>query len=331
MRINRTYLTLLVLLLVFFTGCAGRKSAGREATDNGPKFTEIVSSTGVPLGSLRQLDSFPLYELRYKASYSLAETLIPPERKHGNFFACTCIAAVDGRGHRILGRNFDWYRHPALVLHTAPSNGFASISLVDISYLGYAAESSLTDAPDRLIEAPFLPFDGMNEKGLAVGMMAVDSADSGLDPAKTTVDELLLIRLMLDGAADVAEAVAIAAAYNIDFGNVPIHYLVTDSRGASAILEFAGGRLVVTKPRQSWQISTNFIFAGLDSFAGRCPRFDAASLELERSRGTLVAPFNLLEAVSQENTIWSSLYDLESKSLNLVMDRQWGRPYKFSL
>ena len=36
----------------------------------------------------------------------------------------------------VLGRNFDFDDHPALLLHHRPPGAYRSISLVDIAYLG---------------------------------------------------------------------------------------------------------------------------------------------------------------------------------------------------
>ena len=51
-----------------------------------------------------------------------------------------------------MGRNFDWGLHSALVLFTDPPvpGAYASVSMVDISYLGYDPNHSPLDAPERL-------------------------------------------------------------------------------------------------------------------------------------------------------------------------------------
>jgi penicillin V acylase-like amidase (Ntn superfamily) len=75
--------------------------------------------------------------------------------------------------------------------------------------------------------------------GLAVGMMAVDEADSGADPAKATLGELEVIRLLLDRAANVGEALDLLESVNIDFsGGPPLHYFIADASGKSAVVEF---------------------------------------------------------------------------------------------
>ena len=48
-----------------------------------------------------------------------------------------------------------------------------------------------------LLNAPFIPIDGMNEKGVAIGMMAVPSVQLPFDPAKRTTTDLGMIRVVL--------------------------------------------------------------------------------------------------------------------------------------
>jgi penicillin V acylase-like amidase (Ntn superfamily) len=83
---------------------------------------------------------------------------------------CTCFSVKTEQGNQLLGRNFDWEDHPALLLYTDPPDRYASVSMVDISYLGYAKSDAPEENPGGLLRSPLLPFDGMNEKGLAVGM-----------------------------------------------------------------------------------------------------------------------------------------------------------------
>jgi len=75
---------------------------------------------------------------------------------------------------------------PCYYIHT--SRGYASVSMVDITYLGFKESQlkNLTDLPieDRLalLDAPSMPFDGMNEHGLVIGMAAVPADQIEPDP-----------------------------------------------------------------------------------------------------------------------------------------------------
>ena len=81
----------------------------------------------------------------------------------------------------------------------------------------------------------------MNERGVAVAMAAVPEARS---PRGDAVGSLGVMRLVLDRAANVDEAIAIFRATAVDFtGGPPLHYMVADAAGASAVIEYVRGRV----------------------------------------------------------------------------------------
>ena len=86
------------------------------------------------LASLRRLDDHPLYLMTYEGDYDelagVAETPTPEP------FGCSLFVATGDPTRALFGRNFDWDDHPALLLRTSPPDGYASMSIVDISYLG---------------------------------------------------------------------------------------------------------------------------------------------------------------------------------------------------
>ncbi len=313
------------------------KARFERATGSAPN--EMFASGDTPIGKLRKLDEFPLYELEYSISYDPERYLVAPKTgalpRAEPDFACSCFAALDARGNRAFGRNFDWDRHPILVLLAAPEGAYASISLVDLHYLGYGPGKSPLDDPAALADAPRLPFDGMNEKGLAVGMMAVPSADGGADPAKPTVGELGLIRLALDRAATVDEAIAVMGSYNVDFSDVPLHYMVADASGASAVVEYPAGKPVVLRGTATWQAATNFVMSETPepNWTSMCRRYRVASETLGGSKGALGpgGTLGLLSDLSQNSTIWSSAYGLSTRELTLCVDRKWDTAYQWKI
>ncbi len=302
-----------------------------------------------PLRSLvtfRQVDDYPLYVMHTYEDYhfgSFLETGIQAdvslrwgELGPAQQWACSCFATLNGEGQAILGRNFDWFNQPALLLYTHPADGYASASMVGISYLGFdTGEPSWLDRM-RLLEAPYLPFDGMNEAGLAVGMMAVPHAQAGDDPRRVTIGSLHAIRLLLDNAASVDEAISLLQAYNLDWeGGPPLHYLVADSFGDSAVIEFLGGAMSVVRNEESWQVSTNFILT--DRAPGEatslCPRYASASKALQEAEGDLsdAEAMSLLEEVSQQITMWSVVYNMATGDISVAVGREYDRVHEFDL
>jgi len=301
----------------------------------------VRAADGSNLGLLRQLSNYPLYELRYEAPYHVGVLPISPVYPASSVqaeraFACTCFSAIAASGNRVMGRNYDWSDHPVLVLITKPAGGYASVSVLDMSFLGYSSENDPLRHPARLVDAPSLPCDGMNERGLAVGMMAVDEAKSPNGPGMPVIGALGLMRVLLDNAATLEEALALMGKYYVAFGQgTPIHYFVADRSGASAVVEYFKRQLRVFRAERPWQVSTNFIFAQTSEVVGRalCWRYARATDRLSKTDGRLdpTGIFGLLEAVSQPSTGWSSSYDLTEASLELALGRKYATTYRWTL
>jgi len=312
-----------------------------------PTLTAELNSSGLSadqvasLESLRLLDRYPLYSMYLYGNYSLAENAHPDtntdffSQKETGTWACSLFTAIADPGSRLFGRNFDWDYSPALLLFTDPPNGYASVSMVDIAYLGYEGNrgSQLLDLPlsERvgLLDAPFLPFDGMNETGLAVGMAAVSESPQPETPSRQTIDSLLVIRFVLDNAQSIDEALDIFRQYRLDWGRGPaLHYLVADQTGRSVLIEFWEGEMVVIENNKDWQAATNFLQSVYaEDLDGVCNRYDSITDQMEAADGRLSAEraVALLAAVSQSNTQWSVVYSQGDGAVRVVMGRNYDQ------
>lgn len=295
------------------------------------------------LVSLRKVDEFPLYSMTYRSDYGfLEETGIdqPPLREIGtrqseSDFACAVFFARTPQGETLLGRNFDWKHKPTMLLYTDPPDGFASVSMVDIAYLGFEPGELTLEDLRNLKRAPFWPFDGMNERGVAIGMMAVPDKPGLRDPAKPTLDSLAVIRLVLDYAGNLEEALELIQSVNIQFGSGPwLHYLVAD-RHNSAVVEILPDRMNVIRNQQPWQVATNFLLSDLSEAEAdsACPRYQTASNELEAAQGVIdsVEAMELLGAISQDNTVWSVVYNLSTTEIRVAMGRDYDDAHNFKM
>jgi hypothetical protein len=295
------------------------------------------------LGSLEKVSDYPLYTLTYNLAYSgfPGAPTPQPAPADGGEWACSLFAALGQAEGFQFGRNFDWHFSPALLLYYDPPQGYASVSMVDIAYLDFDAQTvrRLNELPlaERapLLDAPGMPFDGMNEHGLAIGMAAVPEGDMEPDSARPTIGSLGIIRLVLDNARTAAEALAIFERYNIAMSDgPPLHYLVADRAGAALLVEFYEAKMVVTPAKNSYHLATNFLVAAApETPAGQCWRYDRLTERLAEQGGALdpEESMTLLAEVSQENTQWSVVYGLHSGEVRVVMGRQDERPLTFSL
>lgn len=335
---KRTHFLYLTCILVgILTGCTIRQAGQIESFD--------VVGNADQFSTLEQISDYPFYEYSYPGDYGFDDYLKTGEYDNErtalfaqNDFACSCFAGFGDENQAIFGRNFDWYYHPILILFTQPSSGYRSVSMVDISYLGYDAQKIPMDDPDALLYAPYIPFDGMNEMGFAIGMMSIAHAEGGNDPEKRTIDSLELMRLLLDHAASVHQALILIQDYNVDFGEIPVHYLIADKDGHSALIEYINGEPKVIPNDENWQASTNFLISEtsfpLNDLA--CSRYALLEQELWNFDGKLDMEkgMELLDKVSQTGdfaTRWSVVYDLSHTRIQVAVGGNYSEIYEFSL
>ena len=246
-------------LLLFAILCISMLASSACASKTASPPASPVERT---LASLEKVDDHPLYVMHYEGAYTSGDEDVEQDTgTEGNIpsWGCSLFAALGDADAMVYGRNFDWEHSPAVLLFTAPPDGYASVSLVDIAYLGFTETEArdLTKLPldERrpLLDAPYWPFDGMNEYGLTVGMAAIPDSLMPHDPAKKMIGSLGIIREMLDHARTVDEAIAVMGSYNVDMGGGPaIHYLIADATGKAALVEFYESEMVIIPNDKAW-------------------------------------------------------------------------------
>lgn len=188
-----------------------------------------------------------LYEVHYTADYKLDEALranissamdlfdfvgqhlydsIPRMEGNGEISfmpGCSAFAVNDkATGNYLMGRNYDFCHTDTstgtkkyipisvFVVHTAPEGGKKSISFVDGLNLGYAQgaySDGLTDL-STLVGLPYAALDGINEDSFAIGVLSLNEAPTMQnDPTKTNIGTTVAIRMLLDRASTVKDAI----------------------------------------------------------------------------------------------------------------------------
>ncbi len=310
----------------------------------------LSANQAATLSSLKKIDNYPLYTMHYYGSYNqtrlssasfVRNVLSSSPTWNGNdAWGCSLFASFGDTQNMYFGRNFDWEYSPAVLLFTDPPGGYASVSMVDIAYLGFTEDqvNSLTELTleerQPLLNAHYWPFDGMNEQGLAIGMAAVPPGQMPYDSDKKTIGSLGVMREILDTAGDIDQAVAVLENYNLDFqGGPALHYLIADSSGQAILVEFYQGQMNLIPNESPWHQATNYLRSAVEDPEGQCSRYDKISDEMTRVDGNLSAEsgVNLLSDVSQNNTQWSILYHMNSAEIDVVIGRQFDHPYRFDL
>jgi hypothetical protein len=334
------------LLISSLSACTSTQATPVPVTPTTPVLDPAVNAENeiATLSSLEQVDDYPLYTMRYYGEYDFRRTAQLPVEKTAVSkpnWACALFTVLLDDDHLLYGRNFDFDFSPALLAFTDPPDGYASVSMVDMAYLDLREEavSNLTELPleDRegLLDAPLIPFDGMNEHGLAVGMAAVSPGDMKADPAKETFGSLGIIREMLDHARDVDEAVAILESHNIDFTDgPPLHYLIADADRKSVLVEFYRGKMYIIENEQPWHLATNFLLSSVeDPQDGNCWRYDTINTRLNEAQGMLdtESAMDLLREVSQDITQWSLVYQMARGEVSVAMGRDYAQVHTFRI
>lgn len=161
---------------------------------------------------------------------------------------CSSFTGVDENGDRYFGRNYDFSTSTGMIVRTNHNDGrYASVSSVDLQFLGIKDGASIDSMMQKLIclAAPYAPLDGINEAGVSCGIyMSYQGKEDEVIATNQTTDKpdltsTTMLRMILDYAGSVDEAVELVKQYDLhDSANTSFHYMVADSTGKSAILEW---------------------------------------------------------------------------------------------
>ena len=230
-------------------------------------------------------------------------------------------------------RNFDWY-HTALILRTDSPSGYASLTVVNIAYLGFRDEYALNPPwwlKLRLLMVPGLPFEGINEHGLTITTASIPNLTPVPDPQRENMFCLGMVRVWLDLCRNTEEALALIPRYNITFPAGPnVHYLISDAQNHSAVVEVLKNGVRIYRPAAPWQVATNHYLA--ENKPGRCGRFDQAQAMLLQAAGRITpeGAFQILHAV-KSGTEWSIVYDIAARELTFAPAEQFNNRHTFKL
>lgn len=180
----------------------------------------------------------------------------------GSLFGCSTVAVNSPDGDVLFGRNFDWQNCDALVVSSKPETGYASISTVNMDFIsqsGGAIGAILKMNDVRTLAALYAPLDGMNEAGFTVSVnMIEDSAAIEQNTEKPDITTTTVIRLLLNKAATVDEALTLLEQYDMHGSmGMMVHFAMADTTGRSVVVEYVNNKMIVTQT----PVVTNFYLA----------------------------------------------------------------------
>jgi len=257
----------------------------------------------------------------------------------------------DGKSY-LFGRNYDFkFDSSVMIVHNNPKNGYRSVCHSALNNVMADDPFSSPQAFGACLTAPFICIDGINEKGVGIAVLTLDSEPTMQKNNKPVLGTTLLIRLVLDKAASVEEAIELISKYDVyAISGRDYHFFICDTTGTNKVVEFdchdENRKMVVSDS----PYVTNFYIKYKDLVLpnqkngiyghGR-ERYDKIeNIFVENDmKGDNKVGWDALIAASQlpnpdnvtSNTQWSALYSINDLSYEFVLHRNWNDVYKFKI
>lgn len=317
------------------------------------------------IATTKKLNDKPFYEMNYRGDYALDKILkkgvdndqeladfatkqllhgIPVKIKVPNL-GCTTFNATTPNGDKTFARNFDLDNAPVMVVRTKPKNDYESISIVDPGLIGIKAEG-MNKPMGRLMTlvAPYIPLDGMNEKGLSVAVLKLQDENTNQNTGKPGINTTVAIRMILDKAKTTDEAVNLLKKYDMHSSSTATyHFQIADKRGKSVVVEYVNNQMKVLPSDKNYQVATNFYLSPEKYGQGKGQdRYKIATEKLEDQKGILTPEqsMDLLKATHLEDkgdnskamvTQWSAVYQQDKLQLDIATGHNYKKVYHFNV
>ena len=260
---------------------------------------------------------------------------------------CTGFCCSNKDGEQLMARNFDYKKSSATLVWTHPKNGYKSVSLVDSDTILLC----FVLRPIRSIKANerlsvFLPLDGINEKGLSVGVLQIKAKTTKQNTGKKKILTTVAIRAILDKCATVDEAIELLSGYDmVDMLSDNYHFLISDATGKSVVIEYVNNEMRVIPAEKDNTIAvTNFYLSkdGKDRTPegiGRCKKVKEL---LKKHNGICseIEAMKILNAVHFDYkheffpwrviTLWSCVFNCTKRTLTFYSHLKYGKVYSLS-
>ncbi|MBQ9902743.1 MAG: linear amide C-N hydrolase [Clostridia bacterium] len=263
-----------------------------------------------------------------------------PVKANQDYVACSTFLTENPGGGYIAGRNFDYSETDLLTVYTKPDKGYASIGMVPLGSVnigikdGIQAESTM--GKFLMLAAPYLCVDGMNEKGLMVAVLDLNPPSIRQDTGKPKINTMIAVRMLLDRAANVEEAIHMLEQYDFNsMSRMAQHIYLADAQGGSAVVEWRftnewGQKNGFERKITRSPVCTNFWLCDGET-EGKCNRFDTLTKRLtEKPVNTPEDAMQNLDAASVSWTQWSCVYQLSDFSVNIVLDNNHSKVFSIS-
>ena len=231
--------------------------------------------------------------------------------------ACTIFHTYDTKGNVLIGRNFDWDRSGGHIWFIPGNDKKNSIVIFEQNGIN-------------------MPFEGINNKGLFVGIAQAPTTDTPTLMLKPIRKSLEMVRVILEEANNVDEAIQLFYKYDVAFGKFlgypQIHYKIVDKSGSSAIIDFIDKRIIVTKNSDKCKVMTNHYssFPDIKTVSKTSfERYDSVDKALKTSHHSVKDIQKMLKSVSQKSTLWSNVYNVTNQKIFITYKN--SRPFTIDI
>ncbi len=254
--------------------------------------------------------------------------------------ACSTISAMSPEGAHVWGRNFDWSDSIPIIVKNTPKDGYSSISTCEFRNINSSKDALPEDITNKMlaIASLYVPMDGINEAGLCVADLEVNEGGMfTIDTKKPNLTITTAIRLLLNKASNVEEAIDLLMDYDIfASGGISHHLSISDAGGASVVVEFINGEITVV----STNAVTNFNIANRNTAAGGegAQRRYEYLISLYNDYNGILSKEQIKDAllqVAQYNddytTQWSIVFEDNNSTVHYYFDSDFENEFKFSI
>ncbi len=243
-------------------------------------------------------------------------------------FGCSTISVKGSEGDFWFGRNFDWEHSNAWIVLSKPENGYHSISTVNMDFIG-AGGIHTGEFPQKALvtAALYAPLDGMNDQGLCVSVnMIQDSAKIDQNTSKPDLTTTTAIRLLLNQAANVEEALSLLEQYDIHGSmGMMVHFALADTQGRSVVVEYIDQEMVVM---DTPAVTNFYLTSGKKNGVGTAQSHTRYEILMEwlenQSLVNMEAVRDVLDSVSKDN-----FGEFESTEWSIVFNQNRGEAYYY--
>src|SRR5574344_994324 len=377
-RTSKIFSISLIVSLFLFSACMNNQSL---PTSNPAAYITDKDKLDM-IYSLVDLegDKGRIYEVNYTLDYKLDEALnaniegtaslvkfamehlmdIPLPKEAGISYGagCSAFACPDADSNDFLmGRNFDFNHRdstgervmiPVIAVHTAPRGGKKSVSFVDGLFVTYTSGFYTDGKSDLslLMAFPYLMMDGINEDGFAISVLKLEGKPTlQQEPGKKKIFTTVAMRMLLDRASTVDQAISMLKEYNMCMDKDPrasYHFFMADAKGNYAIVEYVDSDIQVNPSKMdvlpgadTWRYVTNFYvsptmkntpYGSIESTHGK-DRYNVLKESLKAQNYRLTEPqvMEILGKVYQGPksegstgfTQWSEMINLSDKEVKM--------------